>query len=154
VAHVRFKLVQVLMGHCEADTVLAKFREHVRQGKRGEALELVDVDEEFSALGCRCVGPAKCGKPNGRDEQPAKKRRAIFADVPLGQVDQENLALIHDPADVQVLFRCGQYSIEQRVCEKRPAALCPPSYQCGYGLGPASRTIRLTASMTISGRSI
>jgi hypothetical protein len=51
------------MGYGEANTIFAKLRQHVCQGQGGKALELVDIDEEVSALGRRCVGPAKRGKP-------------------------------------------------------------------------------------------
>src|SRR5947207_2722204 len=107
------------MGHGETNTILSKLREHVRQGQGGKALELVDVHEEVSAFGGRRVCPAKGGKPNGRDEQSAKERRAIFANIPLGQVYQEHLALVHNPADVQIRLGCRQYPTEQWVGQKR-----------------------------------
>ena len=47
VTHVGFELMQVLVRNREADSVLAQLREHACQGQGGEALELVDVDEEF-----------------------------------------------------------------------------------------------------------
>ena len=56
-AYVRLKLVQILMGHGEADAIFAKFRKHVRQGQGGEALEFVDVDEEVAALGRAACRP-------------------------------------------------------------------------------------------------
>jgi hypothetical protein len=40
--------------------------------------------------------------------------------VPLGQVDQEHLGLVHDSADVQVLFGRGQNPIEQGISEECP----------------------------------
>src|SRR5690348_15596268 len=77
VAYVRLELVQILMGHGEADAILAKFREHVCQGQGSKTLEFVDIDEEVSAFGRWCVGSTERCKPDGRDEQPAEERRAI-----------------------------------------------------------------------------
>ena len=46
-ANVRLKLMQILMGDRKADAILTKFREHVCQGQRSEALEFINVDEEM-----------------------------------------------------------------------------------------------------------
>ena len=52
------ELVQVLMSHHHADTILAQFREHVRNRESGETLEFIDVYEEGAALFFRHVCPA------------------------------------------------------------------------------------------------
>jgi hypothetical protein len=52
---------------------LDRSAEHIRQGKGGEALELVDVDKERVTLGGRRIRPAESGKPEGRYEQATQK---------------------------------------------------------------------------------
>ena len=54
----------------------------------------------------------------GRNEQAAKKRRTVFADVALCQIDQQHLAFVHNAADVRVLFRRSQYPIEQGISQE------------------------------------
>src|ERR1700680_5100844 len=93
------------MGDGEADAILPHLRKHICQSQGGKALELVDVHKEVSAFGWRCVGSAKGGKPNRRDEQSTEERGAIFADMTLGQIDQEDLALVHDAGGCANLFR-------------------------------------------------
>ena len=52
-AYFGLKLVQVLVRHREAHAVLAQLGEHVRDRKRGEALELIDIGKEIAPrLGC------------------------------------------------------------------------------------------------------
>jgi hypothetical protein len=55
-AHVRRKLVEVLVGDRKPNPVLAKLGEHVGYGEGGEALELVDVDEEVPSPFGRNIG--------------------------------------------------------------------------------------------------
>src|SRR5579883_2141282 len=66
-----FKLVEVLMGHRKANTILPQFGEHVGDSQRREALKLVDVHEEVTAPLRHGVGPAKSSKPNRRHQQSA-----------------------------------------------------------------------------------
>src|SRR6266478_2846396 len=132
-ADVRLELVQVLVGQGEANSVLAKFRQHICQGQGGEALELIDVDEERATLRGRGIGSAERRKTNGRHEQTAKEGRAIRADMPLGQVDQEHLSLVHDPTDVQVLLGRGSSVALRRNHECgliSCAAYCAPDIWC------------------------
>src|SRR5579883_2604113 len=93
-----FKLVEVLMGHRKANTILPQFGEHVGDSQRREALKLVDVHEEVTAPLRHGVGPAKSSKPNRRHQQSAQQRRAIFANSALAEVHKKDLALIHDAA--------------------------------------------------------
>src|SRR2546422_10692689 len=48
-----------------AHPIFSKLGEHVGQGQGGEALELVDVDEERATLRGRGVRSAECRKPDG-----------------------------------------------------------------------------------------
>jgi len=43
----RLKLMHVLVRDGEADPVLSQFGEHVDECRRGEALELIDIDKEI-----------------------------------------------------------------------------------------------------------
>jgi transposase len=49
-----------------------------------QTLKFIDIDEEISTLGSRCVSPAKGSKPDCRNKQTAKERRTIFADMSFG----------------------------------------------------------------------
>src|SRR6185437_1959727 len=74
VPYVGFELVQVLVRDREAEPVFAHFREHVRHGKRREALELIYIDEEVPALGWIDIGAAIPGKTDRGDQKAAEKR--------------------------------------------------------------------------------
>jgi hypothetical protein len=110
--------MQILVSKCEANSIFAQFGQHIRQGQSREALEFVDVDKEIATLGRWGVGPAESGKSNRRDEQSTKKRRTVFADVPLRQIYQEHLAFVHNPTDVQIPLGSGQYPIEHGISQK------------------------------------
>ena len=53
VPHVRFELVEMLVREGEADPILPKLGDHVRDRRRSEILKLVEIEEEVFALSFR-----------------------------------------------------------------------------------------------------
>ena len=72
----RFELVEILVRDGEADAVLPKFREHIDQRKRREALKLIDVDEEISPLLERHLGLHPVPKTPGAGQFPKGNSRS------------------------------------------------------------------------------
>ncbi|MEY9591000.1 hypothetical protein ABIA06_003291 [Bradyrhizobium yuanmingense] len=102
--HVPFELMKVSVGGSKADPILAELREHVSDGDRREILN-VNIDEKVLPPMRRQLCPAEGSQSKGCDQQTAQQRGAVVADPPLGQVDQQHPALVHDLADVEITLR-------------------------------------------------
>src|SRR5262249_31093879 len=104
----RFYLRQVLMARHNADGVFPQLRGHGGEAPRREALELVEINEERTPLGRFHLGTTERGKRYSRDEESAQERGGILANLTSGQVHNEDLSLIHDPANLERLFWAGK----------------------------------------------
>lgn len=112
------KLAQVLMGKRQADAVLTELGQHRRQGERGEDLELVQVDEEGASLLLRQFGTGETGQRERRDQERAQERGRPFAHAALGEIDQEDLSLVHDLPRVKGARLGGEDAVEDGVREE------------------------------------
>ena len=116
--NVGLQLMQILMGDREPYPVLTQFREHVRDRKRGEGLEFIDIHEEVSPFLRGHVGPAERRKPDRRDQKPPSRDELSSPMRPLPKLTKSTWPGVHDLADVQVMFRCAHDAIEQGIGEK------------------------------------
>jgi hypothetical protein len=117
VLNLAIELSEVLMREHQPHAVLAQFREHGRERERREVVELVEVHEEVGALILRTVGAAKGRPADACHEESAQESGAVAANTPLGEIHQEDLALVHDGAQVDRLF-VGEHPTENRVREE------------------------------------
>ena len=98
-------LGDVLVGDGEIEAVFASFGENDSEGVGGEVLELVDVEVEGAAVGdVGDVGSGHGGELDFRDEEGAKDAGVVFADQTFREINDENLAFVHDFADVKAGF--------------------------------------------------
>ena len=98
-------LGDVLVGDGEIEAVFAGFGENDSEGVGGEVLELVDIEIEGATVGdVGDVGAGHSGELDFRDEEGAEDAGVVFADQPFREVDDEDLAFIHDFADIEAGF--------------------------------------------------
>jgi len=102
----------------QGDAVLAQLGEHVRQGQRGEGIELIEVQVEVRAALLRHVGPGKGREPQGGHEERPQKRRWPLAQLPLGEVYDQYLPLIYDPSQVKGAVSPCEDGLEGGIGEK------------------------------------
>ncbi|SRR3990167_3603356 len=76
--------------------IFAGFGEDFDKAPGGEVLELVDVEVEVAAVFFCLVDAVHGGKLDFGDEHGAKEGGVVFAKLALGEVGQENFALVHD----------------------------------------------------------
>src|SRR5581483_1392723 len=105
VAHVGFKLLEILVRNGESDAILTELGEHICDGECREGLKFIDIDKEIAPLLRRQIRAAVCSQADRRDEQSAEERGAILSDPTFGKIDQKNLTFVHDRSDVQIMFR-------------------------------------------------
>jgi hypothetical protein len=104
-----------------------------------KVLELVHVQEEGAAGLRRAIRPAERGETDGRGNEADEHQGAVFAKLPLRQIDEQHPALVHKRAEAQRLLRRDQDAVEGRIGEKR-AELVP--YR-RYGVRPHAEMIIL-----------
>jgi len=114
------QLVEILMGQDHTNPVFPEFRGHVDQGKRGEGLKLVSIEEEVPSFILGDIRTAESRQAKGSHEEPAQKERGVFSQFSFGQVDDEDLAFVHDPSETQIFLWFGEDLPNDGICEKRP----------------------------------
>lgn len=90
-AHVRFKLMKVLVGDSKADPILAELREHVGDGERREILKLVNIDEKVSPLIRRQLRPTKSSQSKRGDQQTPRSEELSSPIRPLAKFTSSTL---------------------------------------------------------------
>src|SRR5262249_18142929 len=107
------ELGQVLMCQHQVQAVLSRRAENVRERQRGEIVKFVHIEIEGPAPSFGQVSAAHGGQLDVSDEHRAQQAAIIFPDFSLGQVGDEDLALVHDLAEVQ-----GALSLPDDVAER------------------------------------
>ena len=96
----------VLVGDGEVEAVFASLRKDDSKGIGSKVLELVHVEIEGATVGdIRDIRTAHSGELDFGNEEGAQDAGVVFANQALGKVDDEDLAFVHDFADVKTRFR-------------------------------------------------
>src|SRR5256885_258265 len=107
-----FQLMQMLMCEDQSNAIFAQLGHHVDERKRGEIVELVQIEEERPPVGRRDIRPAESRKTDGRDEEAAQDQRAILTDLAPREIDEEHPPIVHDLAKMQINLGFDKDAIE------------------------------------------
>ena len=114
------QLVEELVCHKHAQTVLPGLCQHVGERERYKGLALVNVEEERPALMLRLFSPVESCKLYGGNEHGAEERTGILANLPLAKVAYQYLAAIQNLLHTEAV-RFLPYNIAERDAgEKQP----------------------------------
>lgn len=96
------ELGDVLMAQGEIEPVFPRLGQDGGEALRGEVLELIDEEEEVASLVLGLTVAGHGGELELRDEQGAEQVRLVVADLALGEVGEEEAALVHDKGDADL----------------------------------------------------
>ena len=96
------ELGDVLMAQGEIEPVFPRLGEDGGEALGGEVLELIDEEEKVTALVLRLTIAGHGGELELRDEQGAEQVRLVMPDLALGEVREEDAALVHHKGDAHL----------------------------------------------------
>ena len=105
------------------DGELARFALQGREALRGKAVILINDEVELAPAGLFEFGPRQGGNENLADENRAQERGVVLAELALGEIDQEDLALFHELSDVHAALGLRHDVADDRLVRKRPILL-------------------------------
>jgi hypothetical protein len=97
------ELGDVLMAQGEVEPVFSRLGQDGGEGLRGEVLELIDEEIKIASLVLRLTVPGHGRELKLRDEQGAEQVGFVVADLALGQIGDEDAALVHDEGDAHLV---------------------------------------------------
>ena len=109
------KLVNVLVGQREAQTIFAGFRQNRSKRIRRKILELVNEQVKVAAFGFRPVCPRHCAKLELRHQKGTKQIRLVMSKLAFGQVGDEQPLIVHDEGNVHFRFDLAQNVPNHRI---------------------------------------
>ena len=118
VTDIRIQLMEILVCQGHAHFVFTQLGKHVGQRQRGERLELIDIKPMSPAVMLGNIGAAERRQPDGGDQEPTQERGAILAEFSFGEIDQQDLALIHQFPNVDGLPRRREHAAQGWITEK------------------------------------
>ena len=93
------ELSDVLMAQGEVEPIFPRFGKNGGEALGGEVLELIDEQIKVAALMLGLAVAGHGGELELRDEQGAEQVGFVVADLALGEVGDEDAALVHDKGD-------------------------------------------------------
>ena len=95
-------LGNILVGDGEIEAVFARLTKNNGEGVGGEVLELVNIEVEgATVLDIRNIGAGHGGELDLSDEEGAEDAGVVFADETFREIHDENLAFVHNLANVE-----------------------------------------------------
>ena len=94
------QLFNVLVRDNQVEAVFSGLGKNVGESLGGKVLELIDIKIKILAFFFRCIDAFHGRELDFGNKHAANEFGIVFANAPLGQVHDENLAVIHDAADV------------------------------------------------------
>src|SRR5439155_5158609 len=104
----RVDLGEVLVREHHPDAVLPEFREHGGKALGREGVELIEVEKERTPTSFGFCRAAQASESNVGDQKRSHESRGVIPEPALGEIDNEDLSLVHHRAKVKARVRLGE----------------------------------------------